>query len=190
MRFRPGAIFPGQEPIRDLLDEPARARIRVQHGGWLQRCVDRDWPGRVDDRRHRRARPAARALRRLWRDAAVAFRSRRGCSTTSCDSCRPSGSSRRLIFLGVAAFILNVALRARVVAAALPDRRAQGARLLESGAGLALHQMGARHCRIGRAGRRRGRRVARLGHDWPLQRVLPVPGARLSPLHRRRRRCR
>ena len=76
---------------------------------------------------------------------------------------------------------------ARVVAAAPADRRAQGARLLESGAGLALHQVGARDRRIRRAGRRRGRRLARLGHDWPLQRVLPVPGPRLPSLGRRRR---
>ena len=56
-----------------------------------------------------------------------------------------------LIFLGVAAFILNVALTRAHVAAARADRGAQGARLFESGACLALHQVGARDCR-GRRG--------------------------------------
>ena len=49
-----------------------------------------------------------------------------------------------VIFLGVAAFILNVALARALALQRSADRRAQGARLLESRAGLALHQVGAR----------------------------------------------
>ena len=75
---------------------------------------------------------------------------------------------------------------ARAGAAAAADRGAQGARLLESRAGVALHQVGARHRRLRRRRRRRGRRVARLGADRALQRVLPLSGPRLPAVGRRR----
>ena len=82
-----------------------------------------------------------------------------------------------LIFLGVAAFILNVALARALALQRAADRGAQGARLLERRAGLALHQVGAgdrrRSAPLAGVG---GRRVARLGDDRPLQRVLPLSG--------------
>ena len=92
-----------------------------------------------------------------------------------------------LIFLGVAAFILNVALT-RALALQRPQIAALKALgLLEPRDWLALHQVGARHRRGRRAGRRRRRRVARLGDDRALQRVLPISGPRLPALRRRGR---
>ena len=176
----------GQAAVRDLLDEPARSRVGVQHGGRLQRRVDRDRARRQYGRRDRRARRVARALRRLRRDPAVR-------SDIRLDARQRAAAAPDLRLHHAGHLPRRRGLHperradARVVLAALSDRRAQGARVLESGAGLALHQMGARDRRIRRAGRRRGRRLARLGHDWPLQRVLPIPGPRLPSVDRRRR---
>ena len=132
LRDPPGRDLSGQAAVRHLLDEPARPRVGVQHGGRLQRRVDRD----------RREAPTT----------PTSSPGSTGCSSRTAASARSRGrvqisawtldnELRQLqtfgfitpvIFLGVAAFILNVALARALVAAAPADRGAQGARLLES----------------------------------------------------------
>ena len=75
--------------------------------------------------------------------------------------------------------------RAGARAPASADRRAQGFGLLQPRACLALPEVGDGHRPIRRVRRRADRRVAWFGHDWLVQRVLPVPESRLPPVVRR-----
>ena len=107
--IRPGRDLPGQAAVRDLLDEPARPRIRVQHGGRLQRRVDRDRARSERRRRHRRAR---RLLEPYGGFGAIPRSVQISAWTLENElrQLQTFGFITPAIFLGVAAFILNVAL--------------------------------------------------------------------------------
>ena len=117
-------------------------------------------------------------------------RSRTGRSRTSWPSCRRSACMLPLIFLLGRGLHPQRRADARAGAAAAADRRAQGARLRQPRARLALPQVGARHRPGGRGDRRRRR-----GDGWATRSsasttVLPLSRCCSSACRRRRHRCR
>ncbi len=100
------------------------------------------------------------------------------------------GRAMPLIFLGVAAFLLNVVLT-RIVSV----ERESIATLEALGYGTGAHRgalrgMGSRRGRGGKRGRRRRGGMAGGVHDAPVHLVLPLPAAALSAVARPRRRGR
>ena len=170
-----------------------RARRRLRHGGRLQRRRRSGW------RRGASADAVIAEVDRLLEPygglGAIPRRLQMSAWTLENElaQLRTFGVLTPLIFLGVAAFILNVAL-----SRALALQRAQIAALKALGysnrdARLALHEVGGRHRAGRRRDRRRGGAVAGQRHDRAVQRVLPLPRARLpavglasSPVARRR----
>ena len=149
--IRPGELIPDDCAVRHLLDARARTGGGVRHGGRLQQPVADAAAGRV-------VRPTSspvldRLLALVWRASArsrALCRRRTGTSTTSCGSCRASGLILPIVFLLVAAFLLNVVLTRIVGGAARADRGVEGARLHQRRAGVALREAQSGHRRGGR----------------------------------------
>ncbi len=104
-----------QPPLRRAVDEPRRDGAGVRHGRRLQRRRPRPGARRQRGRRHRRARPPPRALRRpAARAGATSQVSHRFLSDEIAQN-QVFGTVLPAIFLGVAAFLLNIVL-SRLVA--------------------------------------------------------------------------
>ena len=184
VRHQTGRDLPRQAALRHLLDGPPRTRIGVRHGGRLQRRHAEACPRCLFTRGHRRPGPTHRAVRRPRRHfagaAAVGLDARERTEATP-DLRVPRAAD---LFRG-GGVRSECRARAGARAPASADRRAQGLGLLQPRARLALPEVGDGHRPVRRPRRRADRRAAWFGHDWPVQRVLPVPESRLPPVVRR-----
>ena len=142
--IRPGEIVPDDQRFGDLLDGRAGAGGGLRHGRRLQRRRAGAVARRVD--RRRRSRGSTGCSSRTAASARFRARcsSRTGRSRTSWRSCRRFGFMLPLIFLMRRGLHPQRRADARAGAAAAADRRAQGARLRQRRARLALPEMGAR----------------------------------------------
>ena len=108
--IRPGELVPDDKRFGDLLDGPAGARRRLRHGRRVQRCRAQACARQRARGDHRPARSASSNPTAGW----VRYPGRCSCRTgpwrTSSRSSQSFGFMLPLVFLMVAAFILNVAL--------------------------------------------------------------------------------
>ena len=107
--IRPGEMVPGQAAVRHFLDGPASLGLGVRHGGRLQRRLADARARRSGIRGHRRPRSPPRAVRRPRRHSA-ALQLSDWTLENELTQLQTFGFLLPLIFFGVAAFILNVAL--------------------------------------------------------------------------------
>ena len=173
----PGEMIPDDRALRRLLDGAACAGRRLRHGGRLQRRLAEADAGRLAPTRSSPRSTACSSPTAGSAPSRARCRSRTGRSTTSSTQL----ADLRLHGPG------HLPGRGRLP----PERRAdprrwrvqrpQIAALKALGysnarARLALREVGARdRRRSGRVARHRGRRLAGLGDDRPLQPVLPLP---------------